>query len=204
MTRRPISTISFNTPLYLESVLKDIECSHNIQSWLYIEHKAEQDTTKNHIHLMLIPSTNVDPVYLRKLFAEPVSDGKPLGCLPFHPSKIDDWILYVLHNSAYLIKKGIFRLYTYQISDVHSNEPPEFLENIYNSALESILDSRLSQFKSRLDKGEDFGEILASGLVPPNQVLFYKTLAQNYIPKKFLEKKPSTHENNVNNQHITP
>jgi len=177
MTRRPISTISFNTPEYLDMKCKELLEDEIIQTYIYIFHHAEQDTKKDHIHLYLSPARNIDPMKIRKLFIEPCLDKRgDLGCLPFNPSKLCDWFLYALHNPIYLLRKGLSRVNVYNISQFVSNESHEYLEQVYHDSLEQFEDSRISLFLSRLDNGASLGELLASGLVPPNQVVFYEKL----------------------------
>ena len=91
-TKKPISTISFNTSCFLDSALKSLVSSGQIMTYIYIRHLAESDTKKEHFHVYLQPSRPVDPQKIRTSFIEPSFDGKgDLGCLPFVPSKLHDW-----------------------------------------------------------------------------------------------------------------
>lgn len=175
-TKKPVSTISFNTQEFLNHQLKKLIEDEILQSWVYIKHYAEKDTTKDHFHVLLIPSSPLDPVRIRRRFLEPKAGEKDLCCLPFQPSKVGDWLLYALHDSAYLLKKGLERVNHYRLENLVTNEGPEWIENIYNDAVETFTDSRLATFLSQMENGADFAELLASGLVPPNQVVFYEKL----------------------------
>ena len=180
-TKRPLSTISFNTDSYLQSVLSDLAQDGIIQSYIYITHFAEEDTKKNHIHLMLVPAKPLDACKVRKRFIEPCADGD-LQCLPFQPSKLTDWLLYAMHFPPYLVRKGIVRVHHYNLQEFCTNEPYEWLEDIFFRGSEELENKRVSTFLDRVNNGDDFGTILASGLVPFNQVIFYDKLYHTYRP----------------------
>lgn len=181
MTKRPLSTISFNSEKFLCSALSSLVEAGKVQSWLYVKHKAEEDTKKEHIHLLLVPCSVVNPVAVRKSFIEPSFDGRgDLGCLPFNPSKISDWLLYSLHYEPYLCGKGLVRHNHYKLSDVVTNESSDYVYQLFNEAVESLSNSRVSNFLDMVNSGASFGELLASGIVPPNQVIFYDKLFKTY------------------------
>lgn len=123
LTSKPISTISYNSAEYLASVLNRLEKSHIITKWYFIHHKGETDINgekeKDHKHVYLCPNRRVDTEELRDLFKEiDANNPKPLGVLPFESSKIDDWLLYAIHDIKYLDSKGMTREYAYPISDI--------------------------------------------------------------------------------------
>lgn len=180
MTKLPQSTISFNTPEFLKGKLDTLVTDGKIQSYIYILHNAEEDTKKNHIHLLVVPSSTLNPVTFRKQFIEPSFNNRDLGCLPFYKSKISDWFLYALHYPPYLTAKGLTRVYNYNIEDFVTNECPEFLEQCFSEACESLVNTRIDTFLGYLSNGGTFGETLAQGLVPPNQVIFYEKLYKTY------------------------
>lgn len=177
MTKRPLSTISFNTAPFLDVVLSRLVEDGSLQSYYYIFHNAEKDTTKPHFHLLVIPSRPIDPCKIRKLFVEPDPQlSLPFGCLPFNVSKLVDWLLYAIHYPPYLLRKGLLREYTYEITDIKSNEPFYCIEQQYRDACEEYTDSRIDLFLEQMRNGHSFGSILASGLVPPSQIVFYEKL----------------------------
>lgn len=181
MTKLPQSSISFNTPDFLRVQLDMLILSGRVQSWMYVFHHAEEDTKKDHIHLIVIPCKTINPVALRKEFVEPCSiDKTPLGCLPFVTSKIGDWLLYALHYEPYLLSKGLFREHHYDISDIVSNEPREYVDQVFSEACESLTTSRIKIFTSRAISGATLGELMAEGVVPPNQIIFYDKLYRQY------------------------
>ena len=180
-TKRTIGTISFNSEFFISATCNNLLEEELIQSYAFIKHFPEEDTKKEHYHLLLVPSRPLDPCKIRKRFIEPCVDGD-LICLPFVPSKLGDWLLYALHFPAYLTKKGLVRQFHYLLSDIISNEPVEWLEDVFHSACEELTDKRISQFLDRVNNGDSFGDILSSGLIPYNQVIFYDKLYHNYNP----------------------
>lgn len=101
-TQKPISTISYNTEAFLKEKLETWLQSHIIQAYQYICHKGE-DGDKDHIHVRVEPNKKLDPMDLIEQLREfQIGKDKPLGCRPFRPSKEEDWLLYAVHDSAYL------------------------------------------------------------------------------------------------------
>lgn len=116
-TSRPISTISYNTLPFLRSRLEELVSNHKIQAFMYIYHKGE-DGDKDHIHLRIVPNTRLDPMVLTDFFKEPdlkFPKNKPLGVRPWRPSNEEDWLLYAVHDKAYMKLK-------------YSNDPGEKIE----------------------------------------------------------------------------
>lgn len=104
-TRKPISTISYNTESFLREKLELWLTAHKIQAYQYICHKGE-DGDKDHIHVRIEPNMNIDPMDFQDELREfQMGKEKPLGCRPFRPSKEEDWFLYAVHDSQYLSLK---------------------------------------------------------------------------------------------------
>lgn len=179
-TKKPSSSISFNTMPFLEETLSTAVAEGHIFFYAFIKHYAEEDTKKDHFHLFVSPSKPLDMLAFRRLFIEPVSDDKPLCCLPFQSSKIGDWLLYALHDITYLNKRGLVRLNHYSIEDVITNDD-EFLLQSYHDAKESISDNRMNLFLSEMRNGSTFGDILRSGIVPPNQIVYWEKVYKSSI-----------------------
>lgn len=104
LTAKPISTISYNTVPFLQRKLDGLYKANIIEDWMYIWHEGE-DGDKDHIHLWIQPNRRLDTAKLREEFNEVPSDNqeKPLGCMPFRSSKVDHWMMYVLHDPDYLV-----------------------------------------------------------------------------------------------------
>ena len=101
-TQKPISTISYNTEIFLKEKLENWLQAHVIQAYQYICHKGE-DGDKDHIHLRIEPNKNLDPMDLSdQLMEYQIGKDKPLCCRPFRRSVEEDWILYAVHDPTYL------------------------------------------------------------------------------------------------------
>lgn len=172
-SKKPSSTVSFNSDKYILSLLPSLVRDGLIDVYFSVRHYAEEDTKKDHWHILLVPSRPLDFNKVRCRFFEAVIGQSDLGCLPFRPSKIHDWLLYSLHDSDYLCKHGLVRLNCYSVKDVVTNEP-DYLTELYREARETLLDNRLTLFVRQIRQGLSFGDILRSGFIPPNQIGFYR------------------------------
>lgn len=186
-----ISSISYNSPAFFELTAKRLQDGSIIDWCHWIIHKPEDDEKKAHIHFVLKPSKRIDTNKLRKEFVEPLSpedvieaikqDGitdtkqiPPKGCLPFVKSKIEDWLLYAIHDVRYLLKKGQSRRHHYERSDVRSTEP-DFLKAQWDDTADplQVLTARVLELKAL---GETWAQVLQRGLIPPNQVYYWRQL----------------------------
>lgn len=191
-TRKPISTISYNTRPFLELKLGELllftkrkkdelaedsdldsKKTRKADFWCFICHKPEDDEAGNkpHIHLYIEPTNQLETSSLQASMDEPDlrhSQLKPLKCLAFRSSKFDDWCLYSLHDKAYLASKGQSRKYHYDYSDLVASDPDELL---YRYRM--IDRSKLLPFQNMLDlqsQGVSFGEFIKYGRVPVPQI----------------------------------
>lgn len=166
-TSKPISTISYNTPKYLEQRLNELVNQHIVAYWMYIKHDGEEDE-KDHIHLYIEPNKRVDTMTLQEFLSEydPKHPDKPLGCIVFKPSKVDDWILYCSHNDAYLASKLESREFAYRKEDFHASDADTFDEAWKHAYNASEWAHRLRVFEY-LDQGtiSERGAI-TSGILP--------------------------------------
>lgn len=123
-TTKPISTISYNSEVFLVSKLKELQKAKKIQFWAFIQHIAEEDEKKAHKHLYIEPAKSIQTEDLREYLQEidETNISKPLGCISFNSSKFDDWFLYVLHDEKYLASKGQSRKYHYKAIDIISSD----------------------------------------------------------------------------------
>jgi len=102
LTAKPISTISYNTGEFLKRKLDSMLKAYKITDYRFIFHYGE-DGDKDHYHVYIEPNRRLDTAVLRDEFNEITNDSdKPLGCMPFHSSKFDHWIMYVIHDPKYL------------------------------------------------------------------------------------------------------
>lgn len=103
-TQQPQSTISWNTPEFLQEKLSLLYDQHIIQSFQYIFHHGE-DGDKDHFHVRIVPNKRLDMMEIKSFFTEPDlknPDLPPLGTLDWGLSKQDDWLLYAIHDPTYM------------------------------------------------------------------------------------------------------
>jgi len=192
-----VSSISYNTPQFFALKIEELASGEKpLIDWAHwIIHKPESDETKAHIHFVCKPSRRIDTNWLRKQFIEQVSpeavqallkergnitpnDIKPLGVLPFNKTNsIEDWLLYAIHDVKYLLKKGESREHHYERSDVQSTEP-DFLAEQWRGVVDplSSIANRVIELRAI---GNTFGEILQTGMVPPNMVFMMKQVYED-------------------------
>lgn len=186
-TSKSISTISYNTPNYLEWVLNRLLDNDIIIFWCYIMHIAESNETKNHIHLYIEPSNRIDTSVLRKEFDEidlDNSDNKPLSVMPFNSSHFKDWYLYSMHDIDYLRSKGLDREVYYSRDNFISSDYNYFIEKINTIDYNYGLTGKIIE---AVNNSISFKQLILTGVVKINQIhqaeKMYNILAVG-IPKK--------------------
>lgn len=177
-TQKPISTISYNSEAFLREKLDTWVASHIIQSYMYVCHKGE-DGDKDHIHLRIEPNKKLDPMDLTDTLREFVpGHDKPLGVRPWRPSKEEDWLLYAVHEEAYLkLKygggdKGEKLPYSWQ--DIKASDGFD-LEVAYVRALSSLRHSNVN-LATRIQNGESPINLIYEGENVFTVNAIYKTL----------------------------
>lgn len=169
-TSKPISTISYNTENFLKGKLEELTRNHWIADWMYIPHRAEKDEAKDHIHVYVEPNKMMDTMALADQFREldPFKPDKPLGVMRWQSSKVDDWLLYVLHFEPYLASKMESREYVYKREDVRCMDADVF-EQTYNHAMTASDWARRNQILNALTDGTLHpAELIANGSIPLN------------------------------------
>lgn len=175
-TTKPISTISFNTPAYLELKLNELLRAGRVSFWAYIPHKPEDDEggKKDHCHLYIEPSKMVQTDDIRREFLEfdPEHPDKPRGCITFNSSKFDPWYLYALHDKRYLASKGQSRRYHYTHGDIVTSDPDDLL---YKSRCIDMLSlSPYSDMEDAQRQGISWCEYFSRGTIPLPQVALFE------------------------------
>lgn len=169
-TQKPISSISYNTLPFFESVIKELYDQHIICNYMYILHKGEGGD-KDHIHFYLEPNRRIDKMDIQALFFEvdlKHPDKKPLGVLTFRPSKEEDWILYAVHDEQYLrLKYGDFEKnekIPYSFTDIMCPELFD-IETVFIRAKAALKRSSAS-IARRLRNGEHILSLIEQGENP--------------------------------------
>lgn len=185
-TTKPIATISFNTPQYLELKLNELLKNGIISFWSYIPHKPEDDEggKKEHSHVYIEPSKLLQTDNIKEFLKEfdPEKPDKPRGCLKFVSSKWGDWYLYGLHDKRYLASKGQSRRFHYTYDDFKASDEDELLCMVRSIDLVS-----LSPYADMIDAqshGLSWSEYFARGTVPLPQIALFErawvTLLSSY------------------------
>ena len=179
LTAKPISTISYNTENHLKRVLDAFLSSDVIEDYRYIKHQGE-DGDKDHIHLLVFPNRRIDTAKFRVEFNEVDQSGgdKPLGCLPFRSSKIDHWLLYVLHDPLYLSSHhsdndGDGKI-QYQLDDIVTPFPDQ-LNRDYKSAL-SLRNTDNQKIFNHIKAGSRLSDIAVEEDINPTKILAFANL----------------------------
>lgn len=175
-TTKPISTISFNSPDYLELKLNELVTAGRISFWAFISHKPEDDEggKKVHAHVYVEPSKMLQTDDLKAHLSEydPKEPTKPRGCLPWKSSKFDPWYLYGLHDKRYLASKGQARRYHYTHDDIRSSDPDNLLFLARSIDLTSL--SPYADMEDAQKRGISWAEYFARGTVPLPQVKLFE------------------------------
>lgn len=184
-TSKPIATVSYNTENFLEEQLGVLIKNHKISDYMYIRHHAEEDEKKDHWHVWIKPNTLLDTMDLQKFFMEldPKKPTKPLKCIDFSSSKVDDWILYNQHYEPYLASKGESRKYHYFRSDFKYYDEDTF-EDRYNHAFKGSEWAKSNQILEALHRGQlNPTRLILNGTIPLNmasQLNAFKYMQTHY------------------------
>lgn len=175
-TTKTISTISYNSKEFLQLKLNELKRNEIILFGFFIYHDPEQDEKKGHFHVVMEPNGKVNLKALQEEFLEKDKTGnpKPLGVMPFNITQsYDDWILYSLHDSDYLMSKGLAREHHYQFDEIHcTTDDEELLQDKYNS-INHLRYSRDHEIYEAVSKGASNFDLLQSGLIPLSRLGFY-------------------------------
>lgn len=173
----PFSSISYNTESFLKSVLDELVDSKILEFYFYAFHYGEDDEAgkKDHFHVHMRPTETVRTQNLIEKFYEyDLSDlsSPPLKSLPFKSSKLDDALLYFIHDPAYLALKGQSRKYHYSWDILKTNDIDEL-----NYCIRSIDMSALTPYKKMVDAqevGMTFQQYFKSTYIPIQQLSHYQ------------------------------
>ena len=137
-TKKPLSTISYNTVEYLRKVFSDLYERRIVKFYAFIHHECEADESKKHFHVYFEPNKNVDPMDIQFLLREFNEENpeKPLGCMPLWNSDSDNWIPYVLHDEGYLALKHQSREFHYNKDEIEVSDE-DYYDHLYKHAFKA-------------------------------------------------------------------
>lgn len=176
-TQKAISNIAYHRPEVFETIVNVLRESNAIGPCLWISHKAEGGDRKNHLHFILLggyKTYNTDG--LSTLFGFDVIDGEKQSATNlWKPTKnICDWLLYGIHDTTYLLRKGLEKQYSYSFDDVKCTKGDEdtldALKQEAQEYLEQSGDKIYRVLRLCIKKGISFPRIVADGLIPVNSV----------------------------------
>ena len=199
-TSKPISTISYNSQEFLVSKLDELVRNHKISDYMFINHFAEEDEKKNHIHLWIKPNTLLDTMKIQEFFREldPEKPLKPKGCIDFRLGEIDDWILYNMHYEPYLASKGESRQFHYSRDDFVYCDEDTFDFN-YNHALKGSEWAKRNQILEMLnDSMITPSDLILNGTIPLNMAS--QLNAFEYMKRRYPSLDRGSHKNHENNE----
>lgn len=192
-TRKSISTIHYVEPDLLKVRLDDLIQKNKITFYAFIQHLKEEDETKDHIHLYIMPNGSINTDQLRNEleFINMTDITKPFRCLPFTTSKFPDWYQYVLHDRGYLLSKMQARKYSYQKNEIITSDP-----DYLNELVHTIDFSRIRPQQIIIEAANNkvpFDEIAATGVIPVQQFVQYQKLYETIFNRAVRIAK--THDN---------
>lgn len=186
-TKCYISTICYSTVEWIKSKLDDyIKCG-KIDFYCYIYHKKEDDEKKDHVHLFIMPSCQLDTKDLDIALSMPIDEnGNTFGtCGIWHTvgkNNISDFLLYVLHDVMYMRIKGYSeRKYTYSESDfITSNEDGlnTLLFDAYHSSIFTFNRRVLDIILKSKDIKQTGKDLVLNGYIPLNSTCSFHHLLQ--------------------------
>ena len=184
-TSKEISTISYNSKEFLIDKLNKMIEKHTISDYMFIYHFKEEDESKNHFHLWIRPNCLIDTMDLQNELMEYDINhpSKPLKCIDFRVSSVDDWILYGQHYKPYLLSKGECREYHYTKDDFIFYDEDTF-ENYYNHAFKvSDFAKRYQIIESLKEYSDNPTALIDNGTISLNmatQLNAYMYMKTNY------------------------
>lgn len=188
-TTKPISTISFNTPDFLELKLNELLKAGRISFWSFVPHKAEDDEAgkKPHCHVYIEPSKMLQTDDLKSEFKEfdPSNPSKPLSCITFKSSKFDPWYLYGLHDKRYLASKNQARKFHYSHDDFRTSDDDDLLFKARSIDLISL--SPYADMEDAQRQGITWSEYFSRGTVPLPQIALFER-AWNLLLSNYTER----------------
>lgn len=168
ITKKLLSTISYNSKEFLVSMFDELLKNHSIAFWCAIHHYGEGGD-KDHFHVFIEPNGKVDSTILQDLSCEFIPNyALPLRCVQFKFSKWDDFVWYNIHDPQYLAMKFEVKEYTYS--------PDEFFTSDIASDELAI---RIDQALHSSDVARDLGHITAL-----NEMSAYEMCARGFLRPK--------------------
>lgn len=165
-TRKPITTVSYNSSSFLRLKLEELRKAKIISVWFFIEHQPEEDEKKAHKHVFIIPAKTIQTDDLIDELIEPVPGSeKPLKCMHFQScNSFPDWYLYSIHDASYLFRKGQFRKYSYTPDDMVCSDRDELDAMVHE--IDMTDGTGIGRMANAIKQGISWEEYVRRGAVP--------------------------------------
>lgn len=192
-TRKPISTISYNTAEFLANKISEWKKKGLIEFAMWIFHEADKDDAKEHFHVYIMPAKQIQTMDLEfdSQEIDPVNPKKPLKMITFRPSKEEDWTLYGIHDPVYLMEKGLTRNTFYKFEDIMSTD-----QDTLNNIIARITEERQGKLEYRIleciNKGMSWGQIVRAGIVPIRNIVGARIYHDTLLEAIWEENNPPT------------
>ena len=166
-TRKPISTISYNSPDFLRNKIEYWKKIGWIEFGMWIRHEPDEDNKKVHYHVFLQPAKLIQTMDLENESCEldPENPDKPLKMITFRISKESDWVLYGLHDKDYLASKGLTRNKHYDIEDIQATDY-DTLGDIITQVRDGLKGKLETRILDAIALGMSWQDLVLSGLIP--------------------------------------
>lgn len=194
-TKKPFSSISYNTDEHLTHVLNKWLKSGDIVFWAYINHKGEGQSQhpKDHKHVYIEPNKPILTTDFTESTMEFDIDNPllPLKCVNCVGSVWEHWVWYTLHNPSYLwAHGGQSRKYQYMKNDYVFSDSLEF-DDRFETAIHNadILNDTI--IVRSIGNGVSVGSLALDGLVGMNNAVkvknYYDVVRQGLQERDFIE-----------------
>lgn len=175
-TGKAISNIAYHRPEVWKNIVDGLRKAGAIGPCVWIAHKAEGHTKKDHIHLCLLggyKTYNTDG--LSGLFGIDIIDGQKASVTTrWQTSQLNDWILYGIHDPKYLTHKGESKQYSYGWEDLHitagDEDTLDLLISEAKDALDGMGDKTIHRLRALAGMGKTWRDVVLGGYVPLSQL----------------------------------
>lgn len=175
-TNKSISNIAYMLPVDFEANVRRLQEKGMIGTCFWVCHKGE-GKDKDHIHFILLGGEKTyNTNGLSDLFGFSIfpdgSQGSVTKC--WCPSKrVEDWILYSIHDKLYLLKKCEKKEHYYTFSNINCGQRDKETLNIYIQKSEhyrdyEMMDKVYQACKFAVDENMTWHDVIISGLIPVN------------------------------------
>lgn len=193
-TRKPVTTISYNSPEYLMLKLEELRRAKIISVWFFLEHQPEEDEKKEHIHLYIMPAKQIqtDDIVDELREFDPLHPEAPRKCLHFRSChSFPDWYLYTIHDKGYLLSKNQKRKYSYLQEEFVCSDSDELNEMVREIDMTEY--SAFARMRSAFDQGLSFQEYFLRGSVPIQQIRQYQIAWEVLLAREEVNRPGESH-----------